>query len=91
MHEPQISSNFFEDKEVDLVERVAFSDLSFDVRATNVSVGSTFGFVDRPQEPIDSPELDVDPTFITASPDAVSEVEPMYPSLRGDIEGEKVS
>jgi hypothetical protein len=91
MKEPQINSSFFEDKEVDLVERVPIRDLSFDVRATNVAVGSTFGFVDRPQEPIDSPELDVDPTFITASPDAVSEVEPMYPSLRGDIEGEKVS
>lgn len=91
IHEPQISSSFFEDKEVDLVERIPINDLSFDVRATNVSVGSTRSYVDRPSGPVDSPELYEEPTFITASPDAVSEVEPMYPSLRGEIEGDRVS
>jgi hypothetical protein len=91
VQEPQINSTFFEDKEVDLVERIPINDLSFDVRASNVSVGSPRSFVDRPSGPIDTPELDFDAAFITASPDAVSEVEPMYPSLRGDVEGEKVS
>lgn len=88
--EPQINSSFFEDKEVELVERVPIRDLSFDHFTATVPVGSSRSYVDRPSGPVDSPELEEDPTFVTASRQ-VTEVDPKYPSLRGDFEDDKMS
>lgn len=93
--EPTINSSFFEDREVELVERIPLNDLSFDVRATNVGVGYSRSYVNRPSGPVETPELDEretesEPNFITGG-GAVSEVDPVYPSLRGDFEDDAIS
>jgi hypothetical protein len=92
---PTINSSFFEDREVELVERIPIRDLSFDVRATNVGVGYSRSFVNKPSGPVETPELDEsethsEPSYITGG-GAVSEVDPMYPSLRGNFEEDVVS
>jgi hypothetical protein len=60
-----------------------------------MSVGFSHSFVSKPSGPVETPELDEtetnsEPSFITGG-GAVSEVDPIYPSLRGNFEESSVS
>ena len=94
LQQPQINSSFFTDKEVELVERIPIRDLTFDTRAYTLSINGTKSHVARKSSPpILTTELDTRepaPVYKTAPANPVSEVDPVYPSLRGSIEGASV-